>query len=953
MRLFKRAGKTQNNSVLWQYTLFFITIALISFSMFIIFGKTFLIENDGFMQHYPLLVKLRMMVRNVLNGQGVPFWDHTIGWGNETIGNLSIIFMDPFNYIAAAFPVPYMDIGYSIAIILRMYAAGLAMIAFLRYHQYSSEKVIIGGLSYAFSYWAVGVINHNFFLLPLIIFPLVILGIDRVFDHKSPTILIASIAASFLTYVYFAYMTGIGCLIYVIVKSFMGKDKKNPKEFIILILKFSLYIIIACCIASPILVTMVYTLFNASKDSGLYESNIPGLKELMRFIPGILGNYEIHSNYSFIGTNAVMTAVIPLIVTKGWKRNRVPVFMFLAFLIAVEIPLWGQIMNGFSYRTGRWCYMLVFFFVYAAIDNFDYLSKLDNNDIKAGLTWIGILLLFSFVSKIILQTITLSSCVLILWNIGCLLFIYFYGFYKPIHILPVLILNISIGYCLVFSPFTNEHIYEYTDQGKPYEAYKTSVLRGFGKLNKEDKGLFRVDYNQHLTQNIDKYIYACTPANEQLFWNAKTLSGYLSTTNQDILDFNRSMINNPGFFRRVYVYSVDNRKILNQLLGVKYYLYEPTKKLKKKISKGKVVPEALKGDIFIDGKTKNGVRVSKSKWNTSIGYIYDYVIDEKDFELMSPIDKEMLLSKAVVIQKEKEEKEDISVPSIPIQKSEVTKVPYKKAEDSDIDPQEKEFKVGIDEQIMELDFSVKNKSEIYVQFTNLTKKQLPIDEKKEIYMQEDLNKTDWAKIDDIRYDIEHFEEKRNNYFEFIVMKGNVGKRQLFSDKDPQGIIDNHNYLSYVGPLDKGSGKVKIRFLDPGQYQFDELKILSVPSEIVDQRLHTMSTHVMKNITYGNDYVKGKVNSDKNSMLFLSIPYHPGWKAWVDGKKVDIKKVNYCFSGIFLTPGKHSIYLSFRPIGFTVCLILMAAGVLFTIILHFVSTKYNNNEKSSLVNREKT
>lgn len=54
---------------------------------------------------------------------------------------------------------------------------------------------------------------------------------------------------------------------------------------------------------------------------------------------------------------------------------------------------------------------------------------------------------------------------------------------------------------------------------------------------------------------------------------------------------------------------------------------------------------------------------------------------------------------------------------------------------------------------------------------------------------------------------------------------------------------------------------------------------------------------------------------KNSLLVIGEKYANGWKATVDGKPVEIQRVNYLQRGVYLTPGRHEIRFSFDPISF--------------------------------------
>lgn len=152
------------------YTVCFLLISLMTFGGFIIFGRTLIINApfniDGATQHYPLLVNMKHIVQGIFAGKGISFCAQNIGTGSDLLGNTAIVLMDPFNYLAILFPEKYIDVGYSLATVLRLYCAGFTMICLLMYHKMSEKACLLGGLSYAFSSWAIVATVHAFFLNP-------------------------------------------------------------------------------------------------------------------------------------------------------------------------------------------------------------------------------------------------------------------------------------------------------------------------------------------------------------------------------------------------------------------------------------------------------------------------------------------------------------------------------------------------------------------------------------------------------------------------------------------------------------------------------------------------------------------------------------------------------------------------------------------------------------------
>ena len=62
----------------------------------------------------------------------------------------------------------------------------------------------------------------------------------------------------------------------------------------------------------------------------------------------------------------------------------------------------------------------------------------------------------------------------------------------------------------------------------------------------------------------------------------------------------------------------------------------------------------------------------------------------------------------------------------------------------------------------------------------------------------------------------------------------------------------------------------------------------------------------------DDRMSGRIASARGGLLFLSIPQAAGWTATLDGKPVDILRVNVGFSGVALPPGESVVELAYAP-----------------------------------------
>ena len=303
---------TSKTEYIWKYTAVFIFLGLCIFGQFIIYHKTLVWKEDGFTQWYSLLVDFKRTVEYFIDGNGLELWKWNTGIGADLIGNYSSFIFDPFGYITLFFSNEEMDVAYSVIVILKLYAAGLAMLSYLKYRKLDKLWVLSGALCYALSAWALVAVNHEFFLTQLILFPLIIYGADKIINRESPACFMVSVALTIANSLYFTYMSALCAVVYVIVKYLCEKKEKTIKDFSLYILQFAKYVIVSALMVAVAFLPVFYALVNASKSSGTDDGFLLGFFETIKALIGVTGDMQVNSSYSNIGLNAVILIAFPM-----------------------------------------------------------------------------------------------------------------------------------------------------------------------------------------------------------------------------------------------------------------------------------------------------------------------------------------------------------------------------------------------------------------------------------------------------------------------------------------------------------------------------------------------------------------------------------------------------------------------------------------------------------------
>lgn len=89
----------------------------------------------------------------------------------------------------------------------------------------------------------------------------------------------------------------------------------------------------------------------------------------------------------------------------------------------------------------------------------------------------------------------------------------------------------------------------------------------------------------------------------------------------------------------------------------------------------------------------------------------------------------------------------------------------------------------------------------------------------------------------------------------------------------------------------------------------------------------------------NNYiVEGEIDTKVPGMLFVAIPYEKGWRAYLNGKQVQIERANYGFMGLEVNTGKNKIVLKYETPYLYIGIVISIIFLLLYIIMCFILIK---------------
>jgi len=192
-------------------------------------------------------------------------------------------------------------------------------------------------------------------------------------------------------------------------------------------------------------------------------------------------------------------------------------------------------------------------------------------------------------------------------------------------------------------------------------------------------------------------------------------------------------------------------------------------------------------------------------------------------------------------------------------------------------------------------------------------------------------------------------------YNFYIARNNPNILNLFNVK--YIIAENEEVGAYPYPNPDANGNAWfIKELNPVGNPDEEIKVLekldtknvvvTTEKDLKQQAFVVDSLAQIQVKTYlPNEITYTSVNSNKGFAVFSEMYYSKGWKATIDGKKQDIKRVNYSFRGLEIPAGKHNITFKFEPevvkTGSLISLIVsIVVGLLFCVGLFILFRRKN-------------
>lgn len=956
-----------------RYTLLFCILAAVCFVYFWLDGKSFVHAGDGVNQHYKALLYFSRWMREIVH---TLFSEHTLllpdfsvrfGLGADFFTTLQYyVIGDPFALPSVFVLEKYMVYYYGFMILLRMYLSGLAFLAYAGYMGKEKNASLAGAITYVFCAYALfASVHHPYFANPMVYFPLLLLGVEKVRKEQKPWILIVMVAISAASNFYFFYMLALLVVCYALLEAVIPWEKGKWKEKAGIIFKTAGYSLIGGLLSAVLFLPVVLFFLSSMRLESKYIFDMfYGLSYYEKFLAGLITENN-PGNWTHLGVSAVTILAVFLLFRKRERRLRRLKAAFLIAMIAFLLPIAGHIANGLSYVSNRWSWGVVFLLAYILTEMWPELFRLRKKDVA----YLTVCLILYFVLCILPQetvtgnfyfSISLAVIALVILTAGritsggrllvrqktaeCCMFV-------------LVILGIGgMAFTMYAAPAGNyvSKFKETKDFQKDMEATEARAVKDADSSDT----FFRYSDAGSVIAHNDSVISGVS--NTHIYW---------SLVNSSITDFNSRML--VPLRQTFNIRGLDARTMLEEICSTKYFVTES--------KDDRAVPygyTCVSGTEVrkSDGTTKNYF-VFENKYALPFGYTYDSSITEEQAEELTPLQLQEAMMQTVILSggdtKNSEtgkSRTQSSRADETVSDSNGTDQSSRKNRISDfsftgkkqdckvscgsdrISMQGNSFVVTGENQKAVLTFSGLPDCETYLHFKNLKFSGVSeydlYNEDKSIDPFGLYGKEEWEKLDKVTQ--EKLKKSGMLYsepskFDLNVTAGHEDGSQtentvVFETPKYKWYNNRTDFLFDLYYAESPVTSLVIQFPKRGIYTFDSMEVYCQPFTEYVKEVEQLKEDVLENLdlhenqAYATDHITGTIKLEKPKYLFLSIPYSAGWKAYVDGKETDILKANYAFMALSLEAGKHEIELRYHTPGLKEGLILSGIGVLIVIFL---------------------
>ena len=845
------------------YTVLFLLLSVFVYSPFWLEARTLMKAGDARDQHFRFLMytgrALRRVFINALHGKfGVPMFDLSLGMGSDVIGTLNPHGdTDPISLIAALIPTAQGEFAYTFIAFFRLYLAGASFLYLCGYFNKRGGVSLAGSMIYCFSGFALhAVSNHPYFVSPMIVLPLMVVGVEKVLRKERPYTFIFTVFYGGLCSYYFLYEVTILTGIYGLVRLYCMFRENGGRGLLKTVLRVAGCYVLGLGLAAVVFLPAAATFLASGRRghfAGFQWLDAAG-KYWNRFVQSIAPS---GSDDTLSVAAVFLFALFGLLLSKGRKSLKL---LLLAGLLLYILPAGSMMMNGFQYPSFRWLFGLVLLATYITVEMLPELMEFSGRQKVMCIVVTGCYILITLFVNVffIKKTQSLSyvyvGAIFLAVTLAALAIMQSAGSDKPgVDLTPngsrvdrkriFADIRVAVIVLLIVANMATNGLYKFGNIMVGWATnsfdvgYENAYLQNVAERELEP---YLLDDPQGRT---DSTSYVPLSAG---VWQIPTMLDYSSLMPSSVADFWTGMEqwSSTLYFK---VLSTGQSTGVGTLLSEKYHL--------EKENNTAYVPY---GYSLIE-TTDNGNCIYENNYALPWGYTYDSAISYEELNAMTSLQKREAMLQTVAL----EEPTGLKEGNVAFDEK---SIPFEVTYDG-CTWEDGQLKAEKNNGTITLSFSMPGGVEGYARLKG--------------------------------YVIRSSASVR------VSCEG-VSRTLTPCSATSFYYEGQEDYVLNLGYSDQERTSLTITLANRGTSQLDDIELYALPMDSYPEQVEALRAEPLENIHWGANSLTGTVDLSKDKILCVSVPYSKGWTATVDGEKAEILKGNYMFMCLPLTAGHHDI-----------------------------------------------
>jgi uncharacterized membrane protein YfhO len=369
------------------------TLVCLALKIYPFGGKTLLI-SDMSNQYISFL----SYFRTLFSGNDV-FYTFSKSLGGDMAGLFSYYLFSPFNLITLLFSTEALPLAVNIVIVSKIAACGFTFCVYLSKSFGLRRSSLLFSSAYALMAYNLAYCFNIMWLDGVILLPLIILGINCIFERKSALCYLLALFAALVTNYYIGFMLCIFSVLYFIYRFFVTLSRENFRQTLKTIMPYVLSSLAAAGLAAVVLIPAFYSLQDGkafSFDSLTLTPNFAFTDVFSKLFTGAFSWDEEIAGLPniFCGIPVLILALQYFLNGAVRLRERICSALLAAtLLLSFYITMFNLTWHGFappSWFLYRYSFMFSFVAITLAYRNYLNLSALTpSRIICAALAFIG------------------------------------------------------------------------------------------------------------------------------------------------------------------------------------------------------------------------------------------------------------------------------------------------------------------------------------------------------------------------------------------------------------------------------------------------------------------------------------------------------------------------------------------------------------------------------------